>query len=481
MSNHRLIDCQDEFGMTPIHWASKRGNLTAVKILLSHKARIDIKNCDGSIALHSCASSKEGMISICRLLIQAGSDPNCEDYIGRTPLHYACINNSPESSETVKELLQRGSLPDVRDEFMRTPLNDLAFYSMKRPIFDLAGKIDALLTAGANVNDRDFQGNTPLLHAALSNTSESLECFRILLRNGAELCAVDQRGRSILHFAAFYGDLHRIEELRGMRLTAPDPDAEDCSAFSPMKIILWRANAAIEDLGPGLRRAIQAEIIAFETLIAEVRTRYMHTWQYCVSVLRGRREQPRKSKRALRATNSRMPQAWSSRLWSIIYGVRSVQGVRGGNQHDLRVQPDPGNAGIDERNGDCNDVQQANSQETPENASRCPILPGVRDLRKVKFTAENTGTMATLRLPHENIHLRRIDDQSFKKGFKIRRQAIEMRAWVSKDEMACDSVGYGLDFEHASEAIGVRDLSSGLECSHFYLRELEHRPCLWIR
>lgn len=58
--------------------------------------------------------------------------------------------------------------------------------------------IPLLLAHGVNINDRDDEGETPLMHAALFNCISSL---RTLIAHGAAINAQDDRGMTALHLA----------------------------------------------------------------------------------------------------------------------------------------------------------------------------------------------------------------------------------------------------------------------------------------
>lgn len=73
-------------------------------------------------------------------------------------------------------------------------------------------RLEALLAAGADINQRDKTGQTPLITAALAGRSRVTAS---LLDHGADVMARTDKGMTALHAAAFSGDLASIELLIG--------------------------------------------------------------------------------------------------------------------------------------------------------------------------------------------------------------------------------------------------------------------------
>lgn len=71
-------------------------------------------------------------------------------------------------------------------------------------------RIETLLAAGANINQRDKTGQTPLITAALEGRSG---VTATLLDHGADVMARTEKGMTALHAAAFSGDIKSIELL----------------------------------------------------------------------------------------------------------------------------------------------------------------------------------------------------------------------------------------------------------------------------
>lgn len=262
----------DSFGYAPLHWAVKRQNYSAITTLLRDGANPNQRDGYLRTALHLAA--KKGSLPICRQLLDAKSDPNVQDASGKTPLHVACCNSSSTSSlQTVQELLQRGALPDIQDTVNHfTPLNNLVYECLAKDPWDCEAKIDALLEAGADINDPvDKSGCPPVLNAAMISWDNDL--LEALRRRGARLDIVDNYGRGLLHYAAAYGDMAQIEYLRKLQLMNIETRGLDKYGHTPLSLMHWRARADARKLWANMKRPDQDDIAAFFELIKEVEGR----------------------------------------------------------------------------------------------------------------------------------------------------------------------------------------------------------------
>ena len=86
-NNPDLVNSKDTRNCTPLHYASDRGNLEIVKILLKNDASQNACDIDGDTPLHWAAFA--GGTEIAELLINKGSDVNSSNNTGNTPFNYA--------------------------------------------------------------------------------------------------------------------------------------------------------------------------------------------------------------------------------------------------------------------------------------------------------------------------------------------------------------------------------------------------------
>jgi serine/threonine-protein phosphatase 6 regulatory ankyrin repeat subunit B len=141
----------DVYGNTPLHLACKNGHRECVEVLIKYKSPLDAQNSQGLCALHFCVmrasmmppakppdadadaepltpeeareAHEEEVLALCDLLLDAdGSDDylDCQDQVGRTPLHLAC-SVTPGHEELVMALLDKGASLSVERRDGKSP------------------------------------------------------------------------------------------------------------------------------------------------------------------------------------------------------------------------------------------------------------------------------------------------------------------------------------------------------------------------
>ncbi|EXL91190.1 hypothetical protein FOIG_15594 [Fusarium odoratissimum NRRL 54006] len=199
-------------------------------------ARLDVVNHRSSYPqLHLAAFY--GWVDIIVKLLSLGSNPDVQDWKGTTALHVACASVEVASTEVVQVLMNKGADPNLKVEATGfAPIHHLigACCNAAEP-WDCNGKMETLLDGGADINIRDKHGRTPI-HIASCITWDN-SAFDLLHQRGARLDLLDDMERSILHYAAIYGDLDHIEYLREHRPTGLDPEGKDVNNQTPMDLM----------------------------------------------------------------------------------------------------------------------------------------------------------------------------------------------------------------------------------------------------
>jgi ankyrin repeat protein len=137
-------------GMSPLHWASQKGDLSSAQVLVYAGARVDAVTRNGNYTpLHLAA--REGRAAIVKLLLANGADPMAATSTGgATALHFAAGHGD---AETVKALLEKKVPVDVRETaWGQTPLMWAAAYNRVAAIGVLV-KAGAGLEAASRIED----------------------------------------------------------------------------------------------------------------------------------------------------------------------------------------------------------------------------------------------------------------------------------------------------------------------------------------
>ena len=197
LANGANIHTRDAFGNTPLHVVSSG---EVAELLVTNGADIHVKNNYGKTPLHYASS-----VEIAELLLTNGADVNTKDYDGNTPLHGASDARRVEVAEL---LLANGADIHAKNNGGNSPLhvvsNDLVDkLFLINPLYRdihlyrvLSGEVAELLLAnGADVNTKDYDGNTPLHWTSFNGHVEVTE---LLLANGADINTRNDKGNTPL-------------------------------------------------------------------------------------------------------------------------------------------------------------------------------------------------------------------------------------------------------------------------------------------
>lgn len=166
-----LINSKSNKGFTALHYASYRGNIKIIKLLLENGADIYCKNKAGLNVMHMAAQGNK-INSMYFFLKQYGLDINSNDHNGCTPLHWACYFNS---EKVVKFILLTTNNLDVNslnnDKF--TPLHLAVLSGGYR-------NVKHLLLKGADPKIKNNKGKIPL---DLAKTGANNQIIKLLSGN----------------------------------------------------------------------------------------------------------------------------------------------------------------------------------------------------------------------------------------------------------------------------------------------------------
>ena len=140
-------------------------------------------------------------ITIVRSLLEQGIDPNSYDEDGDHLLMYAALYSS---IDCMKLLLEKGSNPNAKNGLDETAL----MWCLHDP-----AKMKLLIQHSADVNAKAKSGNTSLLIASVGHGK--FEVVKLLVENGADVSAVNNKKENALMRAALFGDTATVSFLLG--------------------------------------------------------------------------------------------------------------------------------------------------------------------------------------------------------------------------------------------------------------------------
>ena len=172
----------------PLREAAIRGYVPIAKALIDGGAEVNGRGYPLNAAAHA------GQAEMVALLIERGADVNARDLTSRTPLIEAAI--SPNGLEAAKVLLAAKADPEAEDEICGSALHYAASYGN-------VAMAELLLAVGKDINEPNgaiavYPGFTPLHEAALRSQFAMVD---YLIEHGAAVNMRDKYGETPLSVA----------------------------------------------------------------------------------------------------------------------------------------------------------------------------------------------------------------------------------------------------------------------------------------
>ena len=226
------IDHQSYPAETQLFRASARGDLEAVKFLLNHRAKVDIRNygTDMQGATEFLAAAGHGHLAIAKLLKEKGADIWAEDRYGDNVYHYIAKGAWSERHIEVLTWLKAEWDAMPNKPMVRILLNREQYIESGEEMrFDYKpanNPLEGRSIIGQHVNwiitgEPARPGPTPFLIAAEKGRVLALKWFS---DNGADIHAVDRKKRTGLHLSVISLTPQAVKLLLEMGL---DPFAVD--------------------------------------------------------------------------------------------------------------------------------------------------------------------------------------------------------------------------------------------------------------
>jgi ankyrin repeat protein len=216
--DHFAYACEQcEQGHTPLNFAlaidwDDEELISLTELLLSKGADPNITDYHEFSALDCALLSRYKLNSpnqnrLIELLLKNGANPNLQkSEYGFTPMHYMCVNDL----DYYELFVQYGADINLKDDNGRTPLEISLFVCHSE-------KLESILKAGANPNQRDYKDRI-ILHRVIKNNDHN--AMEILLKYGADPSLLGDTKRN---------EEFKLTEIPPYFLAAKFPEAKSCT------------------------------------------------------------------------------------------------------------------------------------------------------------------------------------------------------------------------------------------------------------
>jgi ankyrin repeat protein len=235
-SDHIRIDAKDNGGWTALHWACEHGHINIVKLLLKHKAGINIQDRVGYMSLHWAAENKHA--NIIAFLLQNNANITAVSVNGTSVMHKIAQRGDLESANVVISHFRRDVkliklLVNFSDKWGITPLMTAVRYGH-------SSMVSLLVDNGADINSYTNIGKwTAIFYACLHG---NIELTKQLISFGATITEVDLTGRTPMHILAENGD-RNVALLSYLLDIGADLSRDDQEGLTPVELALKRGQS----------------------------------------------------------------------------------------------------------------------------------------------------------------------------------------------------------------------------------------------
>ena len=185
-----MVNSIDDYGVTPLYYATGTGHVTIVQALLRAGANPNLSDRNHRLPLHTAIACYR--IEVFETLLEAGANIDAPNAEGCTPLHLAVRMDG--GNNFVQILIQHNCDLNLGDNNGTTALHCTVTRGKK-------AYINALLLANANVNIQDEIGMTPLHYAVSTHYTAAMASLESLSRTMVDMHITDRYGRTALHYA----------------------------------------------------------------------------------------------------------------------------------------------------------------------------------------------------------------------------------------------------------------------------------------
>lgn len=179
LENGANVNAQDDTGYTSTHYLAIESSVEMLRLLMSYKADLSLKNNQGEIPLFDAA--RGGNFEVMRLLLDHGLDIDSTGSDGSTPFHLACRHNV---LKTMKFIAENGANVNALDNMGYTPTMRLLIHHNVHLSLEILEK-----ALGFLLKYTDTQVTSPRAGNILS-CLENNPAWKMILRHFAKLQAL---------------------------------------------------------------------------------------------------------------------------------------------------------------------------------------------------------------------------------------------------------------------------------------------------
>lgn len=233
------INQRTKSGYNPILSSARNKNLEVIKLLVLNGANLFDKTNSKNTTLHIAAVNNPNPNMI-KYLVENGLDLYSEDYLGQIPFVKAVMNNNFDVFRTF--LVLDENLLFYENEYKNNVLHFAAYNENKEildvlinsenQLFDINSRNDfgntylwpaviynknievmkQLIDLGVNIDARGYKGETVLMALVQSyNERDIMERIELLIKNGANIHAVNEYEETILEIALSFNNLEVVK------------------------------------------------------------------------------------------------------------------------------------------------------------------------------------------------------------------------------------------------------------------------------
>ncbi|XP_071118922.1 uncharacterized protein [Haliotis cracherodii] len=217
------VNAADIGGCTPLHALALKGNLEEFQYLLLKGAKMNADSL-GQTPLHRAASAYTVDNTVIQLLVENIGDINHSDYYGCTPLIYIAGKGS---FATLKHAIEKGADVKAKTRMGKTALHESVLSSIES-----VRKAELLLQHGCGINEISEEGFTPLLCTAQKGTFDSL---KLLVDNQGDVSVKDNQGQTALHLLPHYS-IDEAKKISYLLKAGADINAVDDKGATPLHV-----------------------------------------------------------------------------------------------------------------------------------------------------------------------------------------------------------------------------------------------------